>query len=104
VVKALMRAAERGKQVAVLIEVTARFDEANNIRGAEMLEDAGVHVTYGLVGLKTHSKVTLIVRDEGGPPRCLLPHRHRQLPREDLAAVHRPGAADLLATRSATTW
>jgi polyphosphate kinase len=69
VVKALLRAAERGKQVAVLIEVTARFDEENNIRGAEMLEDAGVHVTYGLVGLKTHSKVTLIVRDEGGRPR-----------------------------------
>jgi polyphosphate kinase len=69
IVMALVRAAERGKQVAVLIEVTARFDEENNIRGAEMLEEAGVHVTYGLVGLKTHSKVTLIVRDEGGPPR-----------------------------------
>ncbi|HYJ79666.1 MAG TPA: polyphosphate kinase 1 [Longimicrobiaceae bacterium] len=69
VVRALIRAAERGKQVAVLIEVTARFDEENNIRGAEALEDAGVHVTYGLVGLKTHSKVMLIVRDEGGPPR-----------------------------------
>ena len=69
VVKSLIRAAERGKQVAVLIEVTARFDEENNIRGAEIMEDAGVHVTYGLIGLKTHSKVTLIVRDEGGPPR-----------------------------------
>jgi polyphosphate kinase len=69
VVRALLRAAERGKQVAVLIEVTARFDEQNNIQLAESLEDAGVHVTYGLVGLKTHSKVLLIVRDEGGRPR-----------------------------------
>jgi polyphosphate kinase len=69
VVRALLRAAERGKQVAVLIEVTARFDEQNNIQLAESLEDTGVHVTYGLVGLKTHSKVLLIVRDEGGRPR-----------------------------------
>jgi polyphosphate kinase len=69
VVRALLRAAERGKQVAVLIEVTARFDEQNNIQLAESLEDAGVHVTYGLVGLKTHSKVLLVVRDEGGRPR-----------------------------------
>ncbi len=70
VVKTLLRAAERGKQVAVLIEVTARFDEENNIQLAELLEDAGVHVTYGLVGLKTHSKVLLVVRDEGRRPRC----------------------------------
>lgn len=69
VVQALLRAAERGKQVAVLVEVTARFDEAANIVGAQMLEDAGVHVTYGLVGLKTHSKVTLVVRLEEGKPR-----------------------------------
>jgi polyphosphate kinase len=69
VVQALLRAAERGKQVAVLVELSARFDEANNIAGAEQMEDAGVHVTYGLVGLKTHSKVTLIVRMEGGRPR-----------------------------------
>jgi polyphosphate kinase len=69
VVQALLRAAERGKQVAVLVEVTARFDEANNIVGAQMMEDAGVHVTYGLVGLKTHSKVTLVVRLEDGKPR-----------------------------------
>jgi len=69
VVRALLHAAERGKQVAVLIEVTARFDEQNNIQLAEILEDAGVHVTYGLVGLKTHSKVLLVVRDEGGRPR-----------------------------------
>jgi polyphosphate kinase len=69
VVQALLRAAERGKQVAVLVELSARFDEANNIAGAEQMEDAGVHVTYGLVGLKTHSKVTLVVRLEDGRPR-----------------------------------
>ena len=69
IVQALLRAAERGKQVAVLVEVTARFDEANNIVGAQALEDAGVHVTYGLVGLKTHAKVTLVVRQEEGRPR-----------------------------------
>ena len=69
VVQALLRAAERGKQVAVLVEVTARFDEANNIVGAQMLEDAGAHVTYGLVGYKTHAKVTLVVRLEDGRPR-----------------------------------
>jgi polyphosphate kinase len=70
IVKALLRAAERGKQVAVLVEVSARFDEANNLQWAEVLEDVGVHVTYGLVGLKTHAKVTLIVRYEDGRPRC----------------------------------
>ncbi|HHY58268.1 MAG TPA: polyphosphate kinase 1 [Chloroflexi bacterium] len=64
VVKALIRAAEKGKQVAVLVEVSARFDEANNIEWAQILENAGVHVTYGLVGLKTHTKATLIVRSE----------------------------------------
>ncbi len=66
IVAALIRAAERGKQVAVLVEVTARFDEANNIEWAQILENAGVHVTYGLVGLKTHTKATLIVRNEAG--------------------------------------
>lgn len=64
IVKALMHAAESGKQVAVLVEVKARFDEANNIEWGQMLEDAGVHVNYGLVGLKTHAKVMLIVRQE----------------------------------------
>jgi polyphosphate kinase len=64
IVKALMHAAERGKQVAVLIEVKARFDEANNIEWARMMENSGIHVAYGLVGLKTHTKATLIVRRE----------------------------------------
>jgi polyphosphate kinase len=64
IVDALIRAAERGKQVAVLVEVKARFDEMNNIEWGQMLEKAGVHVTYGLVGLKTHTKTTLVIREE----------------------------------------
>ena len=64
IVAALMRAAEKGKQVAVLVEVKARFDEKNNIEWGQMLEKSGVHVTYGLVGLKTHAKVTLVIREE----------------------------------------
>ncbi len=64
IVDALIRAAERGKQVAVLVEVKARFDEANNMEWGRQLENAGVHVTYGLMGLKTHAKVTLVVREE----------------------------------------
>lgn len=65
VVKALLKAADHGKQVAVLIEVKARFDEQNNIEWGQKLEQHGVHVTYGLVGLKTHCKTTLVVRREG---------------------------------------
>ena len=64
IIRALVRAAERGKQVAVLVEVTARFDELRNIEWGQTLERAGVHVTYGLVGLKTHAKVVLVVREE----------------------------------------
>ena len=65
VIRSLMKAADRGKQVAVLVEIKARFDEATNVQWAKQLERAGVHVVYGMVGLKTHSKVVLIVRDDG---------------------------------------
>ena len=64
IIDSLVEAAERGKQVAVLVELKARFDEARNISWAKRLEQAGAHVAYGLVGLKIHAKIAMIVREE----------------------------------------
>ena len=66
IIRSLVHAAESGKQVAVLIELRARFDEKANIEWAKTLEQAGVHVTYGIAGLKIHAKITMVVRRESG--------------------------------------
>ncbi|QNN24797.1 polyphosphate kinase 1 [Planctomycetales bacterium ZRK34] len=69
-IKTMIRAAEAGKQVVCLVEVKARFDEQRNIHVAQMLEKAGVHVVYGIVGLKTHTKTALVIRREPEGLRC----------------------------------
>jgi polyphosphate kinase len=69
-IPALIRAAEDGKQVVTTIELKARFDEQRNIRLAQRLEEAGVHVVYGIVGFKTHTKITLVVRNEPDGIQC----------------------------------
>ncbi len=104
IVRALAEAARRGKQVAVLVEITARFDEAPNIAWGQLLEQEGVHVAYGVEKLKTHVKLALVVREEDGRHPPLRPRRHRQLPHRHGADLRGPRHADLRPGALRATW
>ena len=103
IVGALMNAVNNGKQVTAVVELRARFDEANNIQWARQLEEDGVHVVYGLVGYKIHAKICLVVRKEDDGIRRYVHLSHRQLQSHHRSPLHRHRPADLPARISART-